>query len=233
MRILLIAAVITCSFSVSGQDKSISRFQSLLNSYYEEYLKLNPSTATTLGDYRFNDRLENSISQSYRDQSRALYTRFLDSVRSFNAQLLSPRDQLSRQIFQYDLQIKLADLQFPDYLTPVNQFRDFRLTFSQLGAGTGNHPFKTVKDYDDFLKRIDVFTGITDTAISNMRKGIAAKRVQPRFVMEKAIPQIKAMIVDTISKSLFYNPIKNLPRDFFHSSRCRPRYGKPGPSVRL
>ena len=188
MRILLIAAVIICSYTVSGQDKSINRFQSLLNSYYEEYLKLNPSTATTLGDYRYNDRLENNISQTYRDQSRSLYTRYLDSLKSYNGQQLSARDQLSRQIFQYDLQMKLANLKFPEYLTPVNQFRDFRLTFSQLGAGTGNHPFKTVKDYDDFLKRIDDFAGITDTAISNMRKGIAAKYVQPRFVMEKGHP---------------------------------------------
>ena len=221
MRILLIAAVIICSYTVSGQDKSINRFQSLLNSYYEEYLKLNPSTATTLGDYRYNDRLENNISQTYRDQSRSLYTRYLASLKSYNGQQLSARDQLSRQIFQYDLQMKLANLKFPEYLTPVNQFRDFRLTFSQLGAGTGNHPFKTVKDYDDFLKRIDDFAGITDTAISNMRKGIAAKYVQPRFVMEKAIPQIKAMIVDTISKSLFYNPIKNLPADFSAEDKQR------------
>jgi len=39
--------------------------------------------------------------------------------------------------------------------------------------------------------------------------------------MEKVIPQIKAMLVDTISKSLFYNPIKNLPANFSAEDKQR------------
>lgn len=54
-----------------------------------------------------------------------------------------------------------------------------------------------------------------------MRKGIAAKRVQPRIVMEKVVPQVKAMITDTVSKSLFYTPIKNLPADFSSEDKQR------------
>ncbi|MBA2762249.1 MAG: DUF885 domain-containing protein, partial [Segetibacter sp.] len=193
----------------------------MVNSYYEEYLKLNPTTASAVGDYRYNDQLENYISQPYRDQSKQLFTRYLDSLKAFDKQKLSARDQLSYQIFQYDLDKNIALLQFPFYLTPVDQFRDFRLSFSQLGAGSGNHPFKTVKDYDDFLKRINQFVSISDTAIAYMREGIRVKRVQPRIVMEKVIPQIKAMLVDTISKSLFYNPIKNLPANFSAEDRQR------------
>jgi uncharacterized protein (DUF885 family) len=198
-----------------------TRFQSMVNSYYEEYLKLNPTTASAVGDYRYNDQLENYISQPYRDRSKQLFTSFLDSLKAFDKQKLSARDQLSYQIFQYDLDKNIALLQFPFYLTPVDQFRDFRLSFSQLGAGSGNHPFKTVKDYDDFLKRINQFVSISDTAIAYMRKGIRVKRVQPRIVMEKVIPQIKAMLVDTISKSLFYNPIKNLPANFSAEDKQR------------
>ncbi|MBA4141264.1 MAG: DUF885 domain-containing protein, partial [Segetibacter sp.] len=193
----------------------------MVNSYYEEYLKLNPTTASSVGDYRYNNQLENTISQPYRDQSKQLFTRYLDSLKVFDKQKLSARDQLSYQIFQYDLDKNLALFQYPFYLTPVNQFGDFRLSFSQLGAGSGIHPFKTVKDYDDFLKRINQFVSNTDTAIAYMRKGIAANRVQPRIVMEKVIPQIKAMLVDTVSKSLFYNPIKNLPANFSAQDKQR------------
>ena len=190
------------------------RFQSAIKGYYEEYLKLNPSDASSLGDYRYNDKLENPISQPYRDDAKKLYTRYLNSLSAIDKQKLSTRDRLSYDIFKYDLTHNLAALRYPTYLEPINQMGDFRLSFSQLGGGTGDHPFKTVKDYRDFLMRINQFGSIADTAISNMRKGIAAGRVQPRVVMEKVIPQLKAMIVDTISKSLFYNPIKNLPADF-------------------
>lgn len=211
MRTTFIAALLLSSLICYAQTTSL---QSLLGSYYEDYLKLNPSDASSLGDYRYNDKLENAISQPYRDDAKKLYTRYLNSLNGIDKQKLSARDKLSYDIFKYDLTNNLAALRYPTYLEPINQMGDFRLSFSQLGGGTGDHPFKTVNDYRDFLMRINQFGSIADTAISNMRKGIAAGRVQPRVVMEKVIPQLKAMIVDTISKSLFYNPVKNLPADF-------------------
>jgi uncharacterized protein (DUF885 family) len=43
-----------------------------------------------------------------------------------------------------------------------------------------------------------------------MRQGIVMNIVQPRILMEKVVPQLKAMIVDTISNSIFYKPILNM-----------------------
>ena len=211
LPLLLLLSTWLISYS---QTKSPSQFQSMLDSYYQQYLKLNPTVASSIGDYRYNDQLENVISQPYREQMAGLYTRFLDSLKQFNSDKLSARDQLSYKILQYDLQRNLRRLQNPTYLEPVNQMGDFRLSFSQLGGGTGNHPFKTVKNYDDFLQRINQFGSNADTAIANMRRGIAAKRVQPQIVIDKVIPQITAMLTDTVSNSLFYGPIKSLPADF-------------------
>lgn len=99
--------------------------------------------------------------------------------------------------------------------------QDFRISFSQMGSGSSVHPFKSVKDYDDFLKRVDGFVAWTDTAITNMQKGILHNRVQPRVVMEKVIPQIKAMLVDSVTKSIFYNPVRNMPANFSESDKKR------------
>ena len=41
---------------------SSADFQSLLTGYYEDYLKLNPSRTSYMGDYRYNDQLENALS---------------------------------------------------------------------------------------------------------------------------------------------------------------------------
>jgi uncharacterized protein (DUF885 family) len=90
-----------------------------------------------------------------------------------------------------------------------------------MGSGNSVHPFKTVKDYDDFLKRITAFTAITDTAIINMRRGMALGRVQPRALIEKVIPQLKVMIVDDVTKSTFYTPIKKLPATFSAEEKQR------------
>jgi uncharacterized protein (DUF885 family) len=221
MRTLYFIALLFAGSVSTAQTKPANKFQLMLNSYYEDFLKLNPSAASSLGDYRYNHQLENSISQAYIQQSKKLYNRYLDSLKKYNEQTLSKRDRLSYQIFQYSLENSVARFKYPTYLTPLSQMGDFRLSFSQLGGGTGNHPFKTVKDYEDFLQRIDQFTVITNTAIDNMRKGIVEKRVLPKVVVDKVIPQIKAMITDTVSKSLFYNPVKNFPANFSSADKSR------------
>lgn len=205
----------------SAQPVPQTRVQVMLNSYYEEYLKLNPTVATFKGDYRYNDRLENTVSQPYREQSVALYNRYLDSLKNYSATQLSPKDNLSYRIFQYELERNIEAMKFNTYLRPVSQMFDFRISFSQMGAGSSTHPFKTVKDYDDFLKRITGFVAWTDTAIANMRKGMKMGIVQPKVVMIKVIPQLKAVISDDATTSMFYNPIKNLPADFSTEDKDR------------
>lgn len=200
---------------------SASDFQTLLTDYYEEYLKLNPTTASSRGDYRYNDQLENSLSQPYRARMTHLFTRYLDRVKAYNRNKLAERDKLSYQIFRYDLERNLEGLKFTTYLTPMNQMGDFRLTFSQMGSGSSIHPFKSVKDYDDFLKRVNGFVAQTDTAIANMRKGLAQNQVHPRVVIEKVLPQIKAMLVEDATKSLFYTPLKHMPDSFSPPDRQR------------
>ncbi len=218
--LILIIATAKGSYSQSSTNEANS-FNSMLKSYYEEFIKLNPTVASGMGDYRYNDRLENPISQPYRDESKRLYSRYLDSLKAYKFQQLSERDQLSYQIFQYDLQKNLTALQYKSNLTPVSQMRDFRISFGLMGAGSSVHPFKSVKDYDDFLQRVNGFVALTDTAISNMKKGITLNTVQPRILMEKVVPQLKAMIVDTISKSNFYKPIINLPDTFSQQDKQR------------
>src|SRR5215207_5825261 len=213
-RIAFLLLVVSIYSEGQSLSPSNTRFQEMLNNYYEAYLQLNPTTASYRGDYRYNDQMENSISQPYRDQSQALYSRFQDSLRTFSVQQLSPRDQLSYQIFEYTLKNSLEELQLTSYLIPVSQMRDFRISFSQMGSGSSTHPFKTVKDYDDFLKRINGFVAWADTAIANMKKGMKTGIVQPKVVMVKVIPQIKAVIVEDITTSMFYNPIKNMPETF-------------------
>jgi uncharacterized protein (DUF885 family) len=88
------------------------------------------------------------------------------------------------------------------------------LTFAQLGSGDGNQPFKTVKDYNDFLGRIHGFTVWCDTAIANMKRGMEQKFVLPKVLAEKILPQLQPMLVKDVTESVFYGPIKKLPGSF-------------------
>jgi len=104
---------------------------------------------------------------------------------------------------------------------PVNQFWSMHLTFPVLGSGSGNQPFKTVKDYDDFLGRIHDFTSYVDTMISNMKRGMSQGIVQSKVLMEKVLPQLEGIIVKDPMQSVFAGPIKNFPADFSEQEKTR------------
>ncbi|MBK9983374.1 MAG: DUF885 family protein [Saprospiraceae bacterium] len=73
----------------------------------------------------------------------------------------------------------------------------------QLGNGTGDQPFKTVQDYDNWLQRIDAFTVWTDNTIANFRKGIKAGMVLPKALVLKMIPQMESLAQSDTSKMFF------------------------------
>ena len=89
-----------------------------------------------------------------------------------------------------NLQLALDGLRFKQHLMPVRQLASLAVEFPLLGSGAGAHPFRTVTDYENFLKRIDAFETWVDTAIANMRQGIAVGVIQPRPVIERALPQL-------------------------------------------
>jgi uncharacterized protein (DUF885 family) len=73
------------------------------------------------------------------------------------------------------------------------------------------HPFVTVQDYDNFLARMDGFVAWVEQAINNMRSGAVKGVVQPRVVIERAIPQLSALAVEDPKESVLWRPILNLP----------------------
>ncbi len=82
-------------------------------------------------------------------------------------------------------------------------------------------PFKTVQDYDAFLKRVDGFVAWTDQAIVNMRLGIARGYTLPRILAERTLPQLQAHVVTRAEESLYWGPITLFPADFTAADRER------------
>jgi len=193
----------------------------LLDEYFERNLEMNPLSATFIGDYRYNDRLANSNSPEYRAAEKAMDEEFLRRLLEIDRDKLGYQDQLSYELFKINREQSLEGAQFPFHLQPINQFYSLTSLFVQLGSGASAHPFKTVKDYDDFLSRADQFAINVDQVIRNMRQGMREGIVQPRILMEKLQPQLESQIVDNPEDSSFYTPVRDLPDDFSDEDRER------------
>ena len=197
------------------------KLQELFDGYFEEYLALNPLLATSIGDPRYNDRLEVSISPDWRARNERLQHGYLERIKAIEPGRLDPQDRISYEVFRSAREMQIEGLRFPGYLIPLNQFYSVPNTFVQLGSGSGLQPFKTVQDYDAFLKRVDGLVAWTDQAIANMREGVARGYTLPRVLAERVLPQLESQVVARPEDSSFWGPIKAMPQDFTAEDRER------------
>lgn len=193
------------------QDPSLHR---LFDQYYEDRLKLFPLESTSIGDNRYNDLLPNDGSVQYIGQLNRFYDQYLSALKKYNRQSLSQADRVSYDLLTYSLNVAKEGLTYhPEYM-PANQFYSLPLTMGISGAGNNVQPFKTVKDYNDWLKRIAAFQVWVDTAIANFNKGITEGVVLPAAMVQKMIPQMENLAEPDTAKSLFYGPVKSFPAGF-------------------
>lgn len=223
---LVFIAIATSLFACNGQKTKESgnnskQLSTLLSNYWEDRMQLFPLEATANGDNRYNDRLTITIGDGFRDSLKRFYTHYLNEVSKVDTAGLDQNDHMSYEVFKYEMQMNVEGLKYPTHYMPITQFWSFSLELPQLGAGTGNQPFKTIRDYDNWLKRVSQFPAWTDTAIANMRKGIAAGWVLPKSLVVKILPQLKSVIAATDTSSIFYGPIKMMPDGFAATEKQR------------
>lgn len=216
---LLMASCASKDATTNGRQ--FPTLDSLFASYYQDYLRLNPLTATSIGDARYNDQLPNTITESYRNQVRDFYTRYRSQLLTFDRATLSENDQMSYDILLHQCDIQLEGLSFNDDLMPLNQLRSLPSNMAQLASGTGNQPFKTVNDYENWMKRVDAFLPWCDSAIANMRKGLATGYVIPKATAVKITPQLANFDHGPVKDHMFYKPILNFPSDFTPADTAR------------
>ena len=189
--------------------------------YWEALLKFNPLQATFQGDDRYNDQMPDFYSAGFRKQQHDFTTEWLGKAQAIGSDGLQGQDLISYEIFVHDAKESLEGEQYPDWMLPVDQMGSIATFAAQLGNGTGAQPFKTVKDYDNWLARGNRIPVLVDSIIADMQAGIAAGVVQPKALMVKVVPQYDAIIKDKPEDSLFWGPIANMPKDFGAADQAR------------
>jgi uncharacterized protein (DUF885 family) len=214
LGLCIICTILSCKLSNSNPTGEANKeLATLFNNYYKERLELFPLESTQNGDSILNDKMYIDFTESYRNKLKAFYSKHLAYLKSFDREYLNPNDKISFDIFKREMEMSIQGLSFHNNYIPFQQFWGLPLTMGQLGSGDGNQPFKTIKDYNDWLSRASVFGAWADSAIVYFRKGIAANYVLPTALVQKMIPQMEAMVVADPTKSLFYAPINKIPFD--------------------
>ena len=195
--------------------RAVPNFPAMLDAYYEEYLALFPIDAAGFGDSdpRYEAVWPDDIGAEHRAKVVALCTKYLAALEGYDRAALAPSEQLSYDTLKWSLTARRDMAGQIFHLLPVNQFSSATLGFAQMASGKGLHPFKTAQDYRHFISRAQGFSQWVDTAIANMREGMAQGVVQPRILMERVQGQLTPLMADDAATNILFGPLAMLPTD--------------------
>ncbi len=199
-----------------------SRRSQLLSLFDEEWqyeLRTSPEMATSLGDNRYNDRLEDLSPGSYQSELEAR-RKFLDRFEALNPGGLSAQDGLSRELMIRNLRQDIEEAGFKPWEMPVNQMDGPHL---RLLETLGLTPFNTVKDYDDYLSRLDQVPRMLDQVTGNMRQGMKDGLMQPRYLLEKVAVQAQEIADTSAEASPLAKPVSKFPAGISDADQKRLR----------
>ncbi|SFE90029.1 DUF885 domain-containing protein [Flavobacterium xueshanense] len=211
--LLLSVATSLLLFNCKSEEKK-QDFSSLTKNYFDDKNAMNPLDATQNGQNQYNDQLQFEMTDSFRKSQEAFFNKYQSELQNIAVKDLSEEEKNSYEIIKWEVEIGKDLLKQPINLLPVHQFWGTHLTMGQFAGGTGAQPFKTEKDYTNFLKRMDKYSVWIDSAMVYMKKGIAKGVVLPKSLTVKLIPQFAEMATPNIEDNLFYSAIKLMPASF-------------------
>ncbi|WP_076068895.1 DUF885 domain-containing protein [Sphingomonas montana] len=191
----------------------------------EAMLRRNPIQALFRGDLRYADRFGDYITDRYFADEKAAAQADLAALGRIDRARLSAEDQLSYDVFRYQTQSTLNSFA-PALLKaqverPIDHFSGFQTFVPDISSGDGAAPFKTVKDYDDNLKRLDGYIVYLGRATDRMKQGMADGIVNPKLVMRNVVAQLDALVAQGVEGSIFYKPVTRFPAAVPAADRAR------------
>jgi len=215
--LLLIAA----SLAADAKPTESERFNQWLAANWEETLQREPVLATSLGDPRYNARLVDTTTAEWRADNKRYLERQLKELKGFNPRALDAKERLSYRIYKSDLEESLQGLRFPGWMLPLSQRGSMPSFLAQLGSGKSIQPFRTTRDYDDWMARLTLAVPMFDGLIANLRAGAAKGVTHPAAIVDKVLPQLSALIVTDPEQSIFWEPVKSFPESVPAADRER------------
>ncbi len=200
-------------------EKKMQNFKAITDAYFNDKNALNPLDATQNGQSEYNDKLVFEMTDSYRKKQAAFYDTYENQLANIDTTSLSSEEKNSYDIIKWEIAVGKDLLQYDTNLMPIHQFWGTNLTLGQFAGGTSAQPFKTEKDYKNFLKRMDLFSVWMDSAMVYMKKGINKGVVLPKALTIKIIPQFESMVTPNVEDNLFYSSIKLLPKEFTEAQK--------------
>jgi uncharacterized protein (DUF885 family) len=198
------------------QNEATKQLYALFDSEWEWTLREYPTFASYLGDKRYNDRWEDAGLDAY-ERRRQHGIERLGKLQKINRADLSVQNRLNYDLFKKETEEDVEGFKYKSHLLPITQLGGIQ-TADELAEFL---QFQTVKNYEDWLARLDGFPVYMEQTIALMREGKKQNLMWARKVMERIPAQIDKQITKDAESNPFYAPFKKFPKDISESEQTR------------
>ena len=219
LSLFLVAIPVAILFVNCKKDSPKQDFSALTKSYFDEKNVLNPLDATQNGQNEYNDQLQLEMTDVYRATQKQFFDKYEKALTAIDTNQLKEEEKNSYKIIQWETAVGKEMLLQPTNLLPIHQFSGTHLTLTQYACGSSAQPFKTEKDYTNFLKRMNLYSTWLDSCMVYMKKGMDKGVVLPKALTLKIIPQFKEVMTPKVEDNIFYSAIKIMPNTFSDATK--------------
>jgi uncharacterized protein (DUF885 family) len=203
----LLCFLMLWSFAAAAKDASVADRVAAQNALFEEQyqsdLKDHPERATAIGDYRYNDQLDDYSPASYLRQ-HATDEKFLARLDAISTAGLPEQDKLSHDVMKRALTQRIENFKFKEYEMSVNHMEGPQTRFADMPLAV---PLDSVKHYEDYIARLHQIPRALGQAEDTLRAGVKDGLMPVRFLLEK----IPAQCDGIIAADPFMLPTKKYP----------------------
>ena len=223
----LCACALTAPILLAGQSPvpasdvaaKRARMYAEIENLWQYQLKAHPEMATYVGDARYNDRLSDySVAAFEREENED--KRMLALFESIDSTGFSTEDKLNRDLQIRSLRESIEQFASKDWEMPVNQMNGIHLDYAGMPASMN---FKNVKDYQNYIARLNAIPRVFAEVIAAMRLGMKDRLMPPKYLLEKVGQEADGIARTSAEKSPFSAPTDHFPAEISESERQRLR----------
>jgi len=185
----------------------------LFEESWQTSLRLSPTLATAVGDYRYNDKLGDDSLASIAER-HAIDVANLARIKAIDPAGFPEQDLISHDLFERQLEQRSEDYDLKEYEMPISGMGGLHTSLADLPLSM---PFDSIKHYEDYIARLHqipkAFLQVEDV----LRAGVKDHLVIVKFIAEKVPGQCDGVI----AANPFVLPLKKFPASFSDADKKR------------
>jgi uncharacterized protein (DUF885 family) len=214
MKRFVVALIVLACTAVSAQNNSSlearrAHLRDALQEEWEYQLRTHPEFATYVGDNRYNDRLGDHSPEAMAKQVEHAKQQ-LKIFEAIDTSGFPGQEALNQQLMVRDLNEDIEGAKFHSWEMPVNQMNGVHLNYASMPT---RMPFKTLKDYENYLSRLHQLPRVFDQVTENMKLGLRDHLMPPGYLLEKVTVQAQEVADASAEKSPFNQPVSKFPAE--------------------